>query len=415
MSVRAELGLFRQRMGEFMHGAAFGRYEHDLRQQTAELNDLFLLLCFMEATALPNPGHALSARGLSLPARTVSPVAPPHGHRPLAARQPAVLLNALGDRQVVFFGGKGGVGKTTCSAAFALSASRAGRRTLLVSTDPAHSTSDIFEAPDRLVRARVTEESLGPRNRRRGGGRPLHRDVKRDIQRMFSAGVVQQAHRQIEMAAASPGLVEVALLDRMIDLIIDREHAFDAIVFDTAPTGHTLQLLRMPEAMTTWIQALVKHRRALVEIDRGSDETPEAAAAADPVLAALERRQERLTRLRATIVDRSRTSFVLVTIPERLAIEETARAAELLDDTGVHVGGLVVNRVLPDGLEGEFYRSRKAQEQVYLEEIDRRFAGMPRVVVRQLPKDVYGLESLTLVSEQLLAEVGRGSWAMAEA
>jgi arsenite-transporting ATPase len=220
---------------------------------------------------------------------------------------------------------------------------------------------------------------------------------------MFSPSVIKQAHRQIEMAAASPGLVEVALLDRMIDLIIDRQNAFDLVVFDTAPTGHTLQLLRMPDAMTTWIQALVRHRRAVVEIDRGGDQTPEEAEAADPVLAALSRRHERLGRLRATIMDRSRTTFALVTIPERLAIEETARAEELLVETGVDVGGLIVNRVLPDDLEGEFYRSRKAQEAMYLEEIDRRFRRLRRVRVRQLPRDVYGLASLAQISEQLVA------------
>ena len=80
------------------------------------------------------------------------------------------------------------------------------------------------------------------------------------------------------MAAASPGLLEVALLDRMIELIVDRGRAYDTIVFDTAPTGHTMQLLRMPEAITTWIQALVKHRRAILEIDRGAEQTREAAA-----------------------------------------------------------------------------------------------------------------------------------------
>ncbi len=158
----------------------------------------------------------------------------------------------------------------------------------------------------------------------------------------------------------------------------------------------------MPDAITTWIQALVRHRRAILEIDRGAEQTLEAAAAADPVLAALERRHERLAQLRRIMTDRSRTSFVFVMIPERLAIEETARAAEQLADTGVDVGGLVVNRVLPDGLEGEFYRSRKAQEETYLKEIDRRFARLPRVRVRQLPRDVYGLESLALVSDQLV-------------
>jgi arsenite-transporting ATPase len=313
-----------------------------------------------------------------------------------------VLLNSLIDQQVVFFGGKGGVGKTTCSAAFALAASRKGQRILLVSTDPAHSTADIFQAPigpvERELQPRLTAleiDAEGEASRYISG-------VKRDIERMFSPGVIREAHRQIEMAAASPGLLEVALLDRMIDLILNRSGTYDTIVLDTAPTGHTLQLLRMPDAITTWIQALVRHRRAMLEIDRGAEQTPEAAAAADPVLAALERRHERLAQLRRIMTDRSRTSFVFVMIPERLAIEETARAAEQLADTGIDVAGLVVNRVLPDGLEGAFYRSRKAQEEIYLKEIDRRFARLPRVRVRQLPRDVYGLESLALVSDQLV-------------
>src|SRR6185503_18257485 len=111
---------------------------------------------------------------------------------------------------------------------------------------------------------------------------------------------------------------------------------------------------------------------------------------------------ERLARLRATIMDRSRTSFALVTIPERLAIEETVRAEALLVDTGMDVGALIVNRVLPDDLEGEFYRARKAQEAQYLQEIAKRFTRVRRADVRQLPHDVYGLASLTLISEQLL-------------
>lgn len=313
-----------------------------------------------------------------------------------------MLLRPLLEQQVVFFGGKGGVGKTTCSAAFALAASRRGRRVLLVSTDPAHSTADIFErriGPEEVE----LEPKLSALEIDGEGEATRYIDaVKRDINRMFSAGVVKAAYKQIEVAAASPGLVEVALLDRMIELIINRQQAHDLIVFDTAPTGHTLQLLRMPEAITSWIQALVRHRRALVEIDRGADVTPAAAAAADPVLGALERRHGRLSRLREIIVDRGRTSFVLVGVPERLVIEETARAADLLTDIGIDVGGLVVNRVLPDDLEGEFFRSRKTQERVYLEEIDRRFGRLRRVRVRQLPRDVYGVASLAAVSEQLV-------------
>jgi arsenite-transporting ATPase len=316
-----------------------------------------------------------------------------------------VLLNTLDElleQQVVFFGGKGGVGKTTCSAAFALAAAGRQKRVLLISTDPAHSTADIFEqrigAAEREILPGLTAIEIDSEQE----ARRYIVNVKRDIERMFSPSVIRQAHRQIDMAAASPGLAEVALLDRMIDLIIGRADVYDLIVFDTAPTGHTLQLLRMPDAITTWIQALVRHRRAIVEIDRGSEQTAEAAAQADPVLAALERRHERVSRLRSIITDRKRTSFVLVMLPERLVIEETARAAELLTEAGIDVGGLVVNRVLPDDLEGDFYLSRKAQERTYLDEIDRRFKRFPRVMVRQLPRDVYGTEPLSRISGQLL-------------
>jgi arsenite/tail-anchored protein-transporting ATPase len=311
---------------------------------------------------------------------------------------------SLLDRQILFFGGKGGVGKTTCSSAFALAASGRGRRVLLVSTDPAHSTSDIFErtvGPDELeIRPRLWAIEIDPL---REATRYVS-EVRRDIERMFAPAVIRQAHRQIDMAAASPGLADVALLDRMVDLIVERESRYDLIVFDTAPTGHTVQLLRMPEVMDTWIRALVKHRRALLEIDSGVDKAEATAALSDdPVLAALERRQERLKVLRARVLDRTSTSFVLVMIPERLAIEETARAAELLAGTGLDIAALVVNRILPDGLQGEFYLSRKAQEERYLGEIARRFSRLPRAEVRQLPHDVSGLASLALISRQLIA------------
>jgi arsenite-transporting ATPase len=158
----------------------------------------------------------------------------------------------------------------------------------------------------------------------------------------------------------------------------------------------------MPDAIKTWIQALVRHRRAVLDLERGSDQTEAEAAAADPILGALERRRARIDQLHTLLTNRRRTSFVLVTIPERIVIQETVRAAELLAETGVDVGGLIVNRVLPDGLTGEFYESRKTEERRYLDEVERRFARLPRIRVRQLPKDVFGVASLRLVAAQLL-------------
>jgi len=316
------------------------------------------------------------------------------------------VLLTLFDRRVVFFGGKGGVGKTTCSSAFALAASQHGRRVLLVSTDPAHSTADVFEQQIGAEPRQLTPSLSALEIDAEQESARYVEQVKGDIAKIFSPTVVRRARTQIDLAAASPGLAEVALLDRMIDLIVSNDQAqsrWDLIVFDTAPTGHTMQLLRMPEAMTTWIEALVRHRKALLEIDFQSTEQRDAAASSDPVLSALERRHRRLVDLRDYVRDRGRTSFVLVTIPERLAIDETARAEEALSETAMDIGGIIVNRVLPDDLPGSFYEARKAQEREYLDEISRRFPRLPRTLVRQLPRDVHGLQSLAAVAAQLMA------------
>ena len=120
------------------------------------------------------------------------------------------MLLTLFDRRVVFFGGKGGVGKTTCSAAFALAASERGRRVLLVSTDPAHSTADIFEQPIGAEPRRLTSTLSAMEIDADQESARYIEQVKRDIEKIFSPTVVQRARRQIDLAAASPGLAEVA-------------------------------------------------------------------------------------------------------------------------------------------------------------------------------------------------------------
>jgi arsenite-transporting ATPase len=307
------------------------------------------------------------------------------------------------ERRLVFFGGKGGVGKTTCAAAAALAASRQSRRVLLVSTDPAHSTSDVFGRPLGPAEREVAPGLWGLEvDSEAAAGRYLD-DVRRRIETMFSPSVVKAALRQIELAASMPGVADVALFERLSDIVLTRRAAFDLIVFDTAPTGHTLRLLRMPEAMSAWIEALASRRRAALAdaapLDREHTGT---GAAADPILATLDRRGRMLRDVRDVLRDAAVSAFVLVLVPERLPIEETARAVEALEAAGLRADGLVVNRVLPERLEGEFYRARFAQERSYRDEIDRRFARLPRALVRQLPSDVRGLDDLVEVARQLL-------------
>src|SRR5215468_2277294 len=203
-----------------------------------------------------------------------------------------------------------------------------------------------------------------------------------------------------------PGVEEVALFDRIGDLIIDRFDAYDLLIFDTAPTGHTLRLLRMPELVSAWITALSKRRRALLALNQDIDQVrlaPEAInPEEDPILKTLEARREKLEQVRARLMQHNFTGFVLVVIPERLPIEETSRAAEILTESNVNVCGVVVNRVLPPDVDGDFYQSRRAQEQTYMDEIRQRFSRYPLVWIPQLPTDIYGMENLERVSSMLM-------------
>jgi arsenite/tail-anchored protein-transporting ATPase len=308
----------------------------------------------------------------------------------------SIDVRDLPDRHVLFFGGKGGVGKTTCASALALAASKRGRRVLLVSTDPAHSTSDIFEQrinaePTQLSSSLYVMEIDATQESRR-----YVETVKEQIRRLFGHSILKEANRQIDLAATMPGAEEVALFDRMGTLIRGEDERFDLIVFDTAPTGHTLRLIRMPELMEAWIRALSRSRRAMLGVDQDDQ--------ADPIMASLSERLERLREMRARMVSGRTTGFVLVLVPERLPIEETARALAQLDDAGVKVGALIVNRVLPLTTRDPFLAARRAQEDVYLQEIASRFAQQERVLIPQLERDVYGLAALERISGFLFSD-----------
>lgn len=307
------------------------------------------------------------------------------------------------DKRILFFGGKGGVGKTTCSAAVALAASRTGRRVLLVSTDPAHSTSDIFERPFTSEEREILPNLFGLEIDAAFEAGRYVADVKAQVAKMFSPSVLGAAHRQIDLAASMPGVGDVALFERLTQIVAARESAYDLVVFDTAPTGHTVRLLQMPELLRTWIDALAGQRRRAVERDRAIqvDDSESTEDEPDPIVVALARRRQRLEEVRTRLVEHRDTSFVLVLVPERLPIEESARAAAALGESGIDVGSLIVNRVLPDGLEGEFYAARRRQEAVYRREIDERFAALDRIVIAQLESDVYGVARLERISAQI--------------
>ena len=305
-------------------------------------------------------------------------------------------MRALIEKKVLFFGGKGGVGKTTSASAMALAASKSGKRVLLVSTDPAHSTSDMFERPIGPEPVELLPNLHGLEIDGAYESRRYVSTVKEQIKGLFGHHIMKEANKQIDLAASMPGAEEMALFDRIGALIRGEDDRFDLIVFDTAPTGHTLRLIRMPELMEAWIRALSRSRKAMLGIEQ-DDKT-------DPVMLSLTERLENLREFRARLLSPRVCAFVLVLVAERLPIEETARAIEQLEDAGVTIGGLIVNRVLPATSPDPFLRSRHDQEQIYLDEIESRFASLARVRVPQLPSDVHGVPTLEHLAGLLAPE-----------
>jgi arsenite/tail-anchored protein-transporting ATPase len=296
-------------------------------------------------------------------------------------------------RRILLFGGKGGVGKTTCASATALAASRAGKRVLLVSTDPAHSTSDVFARPFADTEQEILPSLVGLEIDPAAEARRYIVEVKTRAAQLFKTSINTRALDQIDLAASMPGIEDAALFDRVTEIIVARAADYDLVVLDTAPTGHTLQLLRVPAAMGGWLRALADARRRTLPDDRQS---------ADAIVASLDERIARLDAVRRRLTSQRDTAFVLVLTPERLPIDETARAAEQLHDAGLSVGAVVVNRVLPADATGEFVEARRRQQQVYLAEINRRFPGVRVVHVEERRTDVHGVEDLDAIAASLV-------------
>ncbi|GGL34956.1 arsenic-transporting ATPase [Halarchaeum grantii] len=313
-----------------------------------------------------------------------------------------------------FFGGKGGVGKTTVSAAFGLRCADAGQETLLVSTDPAHSTSDLFEqAFDDEPRPVEGYENLDAMEIDPEAEVEEHlSSIRREMAEQVSQVVVNEIDAQIEMAHNTPGAHEAALFDRLIRVMREEAEAYDRVVVDTAPTGNTLRLLSLPTFLGDWIDRLIEKREKsldLYEMAALGGEEPHKSAADDPIVKRLRERKEKFEFAGKTL--REDAEFYLVLNPDDLSVAETRRALERLGGHDLDVRGVVVNKVTPepdpgeDGRGARYLRERCARERERIAEIEGSFPVPVVARIESRTGEVKG-DVLRDVAAELAIDVG---------
>ena len=324
-------------------------------------------------------------------------------------------------------GGKGGVGKTTTASALAVTASDQGRACLLVSTDPAHSLGDIFERDIGGLQKPLADNLWGLEIDPDIEANHHITTVKNQMKTMVHPRLYDEIDRQLDLARYAPGATEAALLERVASLMGDEGSRFDLVIFDTAPSGHTVRLLSLPEVMGAWMDGLLRHQERssrlsaalrhlgggrvkgddLSLIDSAEDHPRDSLSGRINNVLQARRRTFRVARER--LLDPATTAFLLVLNPDKLSILESRRVTDILGRFNVSVSGVVVNRVLPDEAGGEFLEARRDQEQAYLRDINEMFGPLPRVVVPLLEHDVHGVEPLRTVGELITQYWGLGA------
>jgi arsenite-transporting ATPase len=314
----------------------------------------------------------------------------------------------------VFFGGKGGVGKTTVSSAYALKCARAGLRTLVVSTDPAHSTSDVFDqAFDDEPRAVEDHENLWAMEIDPEEEVEAHMmAIKRRMSDQVSPAIVNEIDRQIELAHQTPGAYESALFDRFIEVMRDSEE-FDRVVFDTSPTGGTLRLLSLPEFLDDWIDRLIEKRAKSIDLYEKAaigNQEPRRTVESDSIIGHLQERKEKFEFAGRTL--REEASFFLVLNPDELSIRETSRTVDQLAEYGLSGDGLVVNKLTPEpdeddaGTGARYLRDRVATERDRVEHIRSEFEEPVVATIESRVEEIKG-GLLSDVAEELDVDVER--------
>ncbi|HXG51729.1 MAG TPA: ArsA family ATPase [candidate division Zixibacteria bacterium] len=304
----------------------------------------------------------------------------------------------------VFFGGKGGVGKTSLAGSAALWLARQGRRTLLASTNPVHSLSGLLDRPVFGAPTAVADNFWAYEIDTRETIERSKKEIREKIQWFLKfADISVKADEFVESATMNPAFEESAMFENMVDLMLKDD--YDVYVFDTAPTANARRLLGMSKVYSLWVDKMLKSReeaRTLREMLSFSKKKEE-----DPLMSYLLRFRDRMAQARERLADPQKTAFFFVTLAEALPIAVISRFIGWFRDFGIPVGGVIVNMLLDRSALGddvpEFVLNRVQMQEDYLATIWRKFDGEVRAVLPLFDRELRGIAMLDEAARRLMA------------
>ena len=306
----------------------------------------------------------------------------------------------------LFFGGKGGVGKTVMAGVAAMWFAKQGRRTMLASTNPVHSLSGLLDqnvfgqatavngVPNLWAYEIDTKDTI----------ERSKADIKNKIQWFLKfAEISTQADEFVESATMNPAFEESAMFENMVDLMFKNE--YDVYIFDTAPTANARRLLGMSKVYSLWVNKMLKSRdeaRSLRELLSFTKKKE-----ADPLMDYLVGFRDRMAHAQQLLTDDALTAFFFVTLPEALPIAVIKRFINWFHDFGIPVGGVLVNMLIQKdqvvASSPEFVHNRVAMQDAYMDQIWADFDGNVRAIIPLLDNEVRGTDALSNVAQYVFA------------
>ena len=294
------------------------------------------------------------------------------------------------------FGGKGGLGKTTFSAATAYYLAKQGKRVLVFSVDPQASLSDIFKkdifgkGPTEIIPNLYAQEIDADRRIRE-----YQQEIRQKILDMYGMEAIpEEIESYIQAAAAEPAMEESAIFDEVVDIVV--KGGYDYYIYDLVPLGHALYYLSMASVYDAWIGKITGLREQMREYDQvAAVMRREKEMDEDAILNELLYIKDRINKSSSILTDKEKTAFFFVITAEQMIISDTIKAAELFAKFDVPLSGYIINRVLSDSLKGqdipEYLKNRLSMQEHYLKVINETFSGQILASVPEMERDVTGL------------------------